>query len=127
MVRGVITDKDLEQASARVKAHLINSLAAEFYARRLELDLREEDVAQSIGSSQSRISSIERAEGNPTLDTVARLAAALGMEIEVSMRPARVRESTVAAVARPKVGRPRRSRPTPTTIRVPLRVAASGR
>lgn len=127
MIRGVITDKDLEQASARVKAHLINSLAAEFYARRLELDLREEDVAQSIGSSQSRISSIERAEGNPTLDTVARLAAALGMEIEVSMRPARVRESTVAAVARPKVGRPRRSRPTATTIRVPLRVAASGR
>jgi len=127
MVRGVITDKDLEQASARVKAHLINSLAAEFYARRLELDLREEDVALSIGSSQSRISSIERAEGNPTLDTVARLAAALGMEIEVSVRPARVRELTVPAVARPKVGRPRRSRPTAPTIRVPLRVAASGR
>jgi transcriptional regulator with XRE-family HTH domain len=127
MVRGVITDKDLEQASARVKAHLINSLAAEFYARRLELDLREEDVAQSIGSSQSRISSIERAEGNPTLDTVARLAAALGMEIEVSLRPARVRKSMVAAVAQRKVGRPRRSRPTATTIRVPIRVAASGR
>lgn len=126
MVRGVIANRDLEQAAARAKAHFINSLAAEFYARRLDLGLREEDVAQSIGSSQSRLSALERAEGNPTIGTIARVAAALGMEIEVTLRPALVRDSAPAE-SRPGTGRPRRSRPVAAPARVPDVVAARGR
>ncbi len=97
-----------------MKAHLINSLGGDFYAERLRLGLRECDVAERAESSQSRISDLERALGNPSLDTIARVAAALGLEIELSLRPAR--ERTLVQVA-DDAGRPRQ---THTGARKPM-------
>ena len=84
--------EELGLAAARVKAHLVNSLAGEFYASRLNQHKSEAEIAELMGSSQARISAFERAETSPTLDTIARMSAALGLEIEVAVKPARTLE-----------------------------------
>ena len=97
MARGKVADEEMALAAARVKARIVNSLAAEFYARRQELGMCEGDIAALIGSSQSRVSALERAEGNPTVDTIARVAAALDLEVEVTVRVALIRTQESAA------------------------------
>ena len=99
MARGKVADEEMALAAARVKARIVNSLAAEFYARRQELGMCEGDIAALIGSSQSRLSALERAEGNPTVDTIARVAAALDLEVEVTVRVALIRTQESAADA----------------------------
>jgi DNA-binding XRE family transcriptional regulator len=125
MARGAITDEGLLIAAARAKAHMINSIAATFYARRLELGLREEDVAIAIGSSQSRISAFERADGNPTIETIARLAAVLGLDVEVAARAAVVRTAAAAPVT--AKSQPRKTRPFAASVHVDAPMAAKGR
>lgn len=53
--------------------------------RRLERGLSQSALARSVGTSQNRIYLIENGEANPTLDTMLRLVAALGISFE--MRP----------------------------------------
>ena len=85
--------EELALAAARVKAHLVNSLAGEFYASRLNQHKSEAEIAELMGYSQARVSAFERAEVNPTLDTIAHMSAALGLEIEVVVKPASTLES----------------------------------
>lgn len=54
--------------------------------RRLELGLSQRELAARVGTSQNRIYLIETGEANPTLDTLERLAAVLGVALEI--RPA---------------------------------------
>lgn len=50
--------------------------------RRLELGMSQDDLAKRIKSSQAHISSIERGETQPRVDTLKRLAEALGVTID---------------------------------------------
>ena len=118
-------DPELALAAARVKAHLLNSIAAEFYARRQELNEAEADVAGRAGTSQSRFSELERGNGNPTVESLARVAAALGLEIDVVVRPAR--ERSVQPDGDRMAGRRARStRPSSVRAEKPLRQVAGG-
>ncbi|MGH3086576.1 MAG: helix-turn-helix domain-containing protein [Rubrobacteraceae bacterium] len=51
--------------------------------RRIELGLSQKALAEKIGTSQNRIYLIETGEANPTLDTLERLASALGVSFEI--------------------------------------------
>ncbi len=44
------------------------------------------DLAQAIGSRQPVISRLERGEGNPSLQTLQKIARALDLSLKVSMR-----------------------------------------
>ena len=86
MSKGRSPDNDHALASARVRAHLVNSFAGELYAARLAQGKSEAEIAALMGSTQAQVSRVERAEINFTIDTVARMAAALGLEIDISVR-----------------------------------------
>jgi len=43
-------------------------------------------LATAIGSRQPVISRLERGEGNPSLQTLSRIAKALGVSLQVSMK-----------------------------------------
>lgn len=51
--------------------------AGNIRARRKELGLTQTQVADIIGSKQPNVAAIERGENAPTLDTIAKFAAAL--------------------------------------------------
>src|ERR1035437_5362389 len=50
MALGKVADEEMALATARVKARILNSLAAEFYSRRQEVGACEGDIAALIGS-----------------------------------------------------------------------------
>jgi transcriptional regulator with XRE-family HTH domain len=54
---------------------------------RVRLDLTQEQVATAVGITRSHYAKIERGEANPGLDLVARIADALGLELELIARP----------------------------------------
>lgn len=55
---------------------------------RLAGDLYQSDLAKLTGIAQADISRLERGEGNPSLNTLKRLAKALGLVVRVSFLPA---------------------------------------
>jgi DNA-binding XRE family transcriptional regulator len=64
-------------------------LGEQVLSRRLELGLSQTELAERLGTSRSRIYSIENGEANPRLDTLQRLADALEATVEVHPRRAR--------------------------------------
>jgi transcriptional regulator with XRE-family HTH domain len=48
--------------------------------RRAELDMKQDALAQRIGTSPSHLSSIERGTRNTSMDQLQRIASALGIE-----------------------------------------------
>lgn len=50
---------------------------------RLERRWTQSDLAREAGTKQSRISELESARGNPTIETVERVAAVLGLELQL--------------------------------------------
>ncbi|HEX8390810.1 MAG TPA: helix-turn-helix transcriptional regulator [Longimicrobium sp.] len=56
-------------------------LAGNVYRTRTRLKLTQGQLAERIGVSQPRIAEIERGDANPRLDTLARIAHALGVSI----------------------------------------------
>jgi transcriptional regulator with XRE-family HTH domain len=61
--------------------------------RRLELGLSQEALADQAGLHRTYIGSIERAERNISIDSMARLAMALGLELVDLLRDERVRST----------------------------------
>ncbi len=56
---------------------------------RLDLGLSQEELAEAVGSTQGKISRLERAQnGNPSFQTMERLADALGIEFHELTEPA---------------------------------------
>lgn len=74
-----------DQDAMRVKSHLIELLLV----RRLELGLTQEQLSVRSGVAQTEISRIEGRRRSPSLDTYARLASALNLEL-MARRPPRV-------------------------------------
>jgi XRE family transcriptional regulator, regulator of sulfur utilization len=59
----------------------MNKIASRLTQRRLELGLRQKQVAQSIGMTQPHLSLIESGEANPNINTIIRLASALDIKV----------------------------------------------
>jgi transcriptional regulator with XRE-family HTH domain len=57
----------------------IGTLNKYVYLIRLHKDMSQEDLAQAMGFSRTRIADIERGKNSPTGDTITRIAAAMGM------------------------------------------------
>ncbi len=55
-------------------------------AQRLKRGWSQSQLADAIGSRQPVVSRLERGEGNPSLQTLQRIAKALDLSLQVSMR-----------------------------------------
>lgn len=54
--------------------------------QRIKRDWSQTELAEAIGSRQPVISRLERGEGNPSLQTLQRIAKALDLSLKVSMQ-----------------------------------------
>lgn len=85
-------DPAYEATRASLRAQ--TNLAINVHRLRAALDLSQEDVARRAGMRQPAVSKIERGDSNPRLDTLSRLARALGVEVDaLFLDPAAVEES----------------------------------
>ena len=55
-------------------------------SRRKTLDISQQDLAEMAGIGLATIKDIERGKGNPSMGTVSKIMAVLGMEIEYKVR-----------------------------------------
>jgi len=67
---------ELEAAEAEIA--LSEAIADLIVDARVRTGLTQAELARRAGTSQARISELERGEANPTVDTLARIAGALG-------------------------------------------------
>lgn len=75
-------------------------LGATLKACRLRRRMTQEQLAERSGLSYKFIGEIERGDANPTITTVDRLAAALGVEMSVLFREAHQRPATDYQISR---------------------------
>jgi transcriptional regulator with XRE-family HTH domain len=54
--------------------------------RRKILKVRQEDLAEISGVALRTVVSIERGEGNPSLETLLKIAEVLGMELQMNVK-----------------------------------------
>lgn len=71
----------IERSPARV------TLARACRDGRLALGRSQSKLAAKVGVSRSYIAAIERGRANPSLEVIVRLAAALGLELDLNLRP----------------------------------------
>jgi transcriptional regulator with XRE-family HTH domain len=69
--------RDPEYAKAIAEIAYAQRVADSVVAERIRVGLTQEELAARAGTTQARISEIEHGIGNPTLDTVTRVMAAL--------------------------------------------------
>lgn len=62
---------------------------------RRHADLTQRDLAERVGTSQSAIAKLEQGATNPTIDTLARCAAAAGFELRIELMPLPRRDPVV--------------------------------
>jgi transcriptional regulator with XRE-family HTH domain len=81
----VTKSESFEKAQTRLRTILGRNV------RRLRLSLKmtQSNLAERVESPRPLISNIERGEANPTLDTVTRIAVALGVEAAELLNPRR--------------------------------------
>ena len=66
---------------------LFSSIAAQVTERRHALGLSQAQLAELVGTTQSAIARLERGGRPPRIDTLLRIADALGCELHVELRP----------------------------------------
>lgn len=62
-------------------------LASNVYRLRKDRGLTQEQLAEAVGVRQPRIAEVERGDANPRLDTLSRLAFALGVPVAALLDP----------------------------------------
>ena len=62
------------------------TLGEQIKNRRKVLKIRQEDLAEISAVALRTIVSIERGEGNPSLETLLKLAEVLGMELQLNVK-----------------------------------------
>lgn len=67
------------------EAYLRMSLAIEFTKRRKDLGISQTELAKRIHTKQNNISRFEAAKVNPSLDTLQRMAKALGLKLKIEL------------------------------------------
>jgi transcriptional regulator with XRE-family HTH domain len=63
------------------------SIAAQVSARRVHLGLSQAELAARCGTTQSAIARLESGGRPPRIDTLLKIATALGCDLEVELRP----------------------------------------
>lgn len=96
-VEGSIPPEDRAELEAFRALH---RFAAQFRARRRELELTQVELAERMGVDQAEVSRLERAAGNPTQQTLLRAAAALGMSLALVPQDAEDAEGDAGATLR---------------------------
>jgi transcriptional regulator with XRE-family HTH domain len=66
---------------------------------RAERDLSQRDVAQLLGMKQPQVARLEAGEINPGMATLMRIAAGLGIEFTIDVRPSRAKARLVTKKA----------------------------
>ena len=84
--------KELEKRSSEFRKASQNELArlpvsTQLAIARREAGLTQEQIARKLHVSQSAVAQVERPDGNPTVETVAKIARLLGYHLQLS--PAR--------------------------------------
>ena len=72
-------DKELFKYS-----NMVNEIIVQLISRRLDLKLSQRDLSEKTGIKQPMIARIEKFESVPRLDTIVRIATALGLKITFS-------------------------------------------
>lgn len=76
-------NKAFEQEYARLKPRY--EMISQIIAERHKQNITQEELAERIGTKKSNISRFESGSYNPTLDFIAKIAEALGKDIELSL------------------------------------------
>ena len=89
--RGEGEERPVERLRRRL-AHadegwLFSSIATQVTERRHALGLSQAQLAELVGTTQSAIARLERGGRPPRIDTLLRIADALGCELHVELRP----------------------------------------
>lgn len=82
------------------RARRAYELAEQIRSLRITAGLTQKDLAERMGSSQSVVARLEGGGAFPTIETLERVAAALGAHLDIVLRP-----STSHASASPSPGR----------------------
>lgn len=86
--------KNPEYAAASAEIEFAQSIADKLVDARIRAGLTQGDLAARAGTTQARISEMETGDGNPTVETVAKVFAALGLTLGVTPRPIKVERAT---------------------------------
>jgi transcriptional regulator with XRE-family HTH domain len=86
------TDKTIERLRERLAqvgddGWFFARIAAQVAARRRELGLSQQQLAELTGTTQSAIARLESGGRPPRIDTLLRITSALDCELEVRLRP----------------------------------------
>lgn len=81
-------------------------LALELVQFRADRGLTQRELAAQLGMPQPQVARLERGERNPSMDTLVRIAAGLGIELTINVTPAKrkPRLVTKTALTSKKVG-----------------------
>ena len=79
---------DAEFAEEWERLAVARLVAAELVRHRAENGLSQRALAATLGISQPRVAELESGEKNPTFDTIAKIAAAIGSEFAIDIAPA---------------------------------------
>lgn len=91
--------RDPEYAKAIDEIAYAQRVADAVVAERIRIGLTQEELAERAGTTQARISEIERGLGNPTLDTVERVFAALRAAMAPGVDPTNLLTAITAVKA----------------------------
>lgn len=81
------SEKDPRWKAAYSEADLEVRLALQIAKARQKAHLNQAELAKAIGTTQSGISRIEHGEQNLTIATLQKIAAAVGSEVVIQLRP----------------------------------------
>jgi transcriptional regulator with XRE-family HTH domain len=87
--------EDPEFRAAWERTALARAVAVAVVRYRAEHGLSQRELAQRLGIKQPQVARLELGEVNPSVDTLMRLAAGLGIEITIDVRPARTKARNV--------------------------------
>jgi ribosome-binding protein aMBF1 (putative translation factor) len=78
---------------------LARAVAVAVVRYRAEHDLSQRDLAVQLGMTQPQVARLERGDVNPSMDTLMRVAAGLGIELTIDIRPANAKARMVTKKA----------------------------
>lgn len=78
---------------------LARAVAVAVVRHRADRNVSQRDVARLLGMTQPQVARLERGDVNPSIETLMRIAAGLGIEFTINVRPARTAASLVTKEA----------------------------
>jgi DNA-binding XRE family transcriptional regulator len=87
-VEAAVLAADPELAAEWSRLALARTVAASLIRHRADHELSQRQLAHRLGTSPSRVVELESGEVNPTLGTLAKIAAATGIEFAIDIAPA---------------------------------------